>query len=126
MRLALSIVVLVMSAHGSLAQVTLGTPPSSASSFTEQTIKVTTTFRTPFTVPDGQAAADTQAQAAARRELYRLTDSECAALSEIYKAECHLTGVTIATYVPVLTNAPQSYSLSATAVYELRRNRTTP
>ena len=123
MRLALSIVALVISAHGSVAQITLSTPPSSASSFGEQTIKVTTTFRTPLTVADGQTAADAQAQGAARRELYGLADSECTGLSDIYKAECHLISVSIATFFPVPNNGAPPNALSATAVYELRRNR---
>lgn len=125
MRLAPSIVVLVISAHGAAAQVILGSTPNAASSFAEQTIKVTTSFRTPLAAAEGQAA-DSQVQGAARRELYRAAESECAALSEIYKAECHLISVSLNTFFPVPNNGAPPNQLNATAVYELRRNRITP
>ena len=126
MRLALSAFALAMSAQSALAQITLNSSPNPPSSFADQTIRVTTSFRTPLPPPaDAQTPPDTKAHDAARRELYRMAENECAALSEIYKAECHLTSVTInQTFLPA--NAPPSNVLNATAVYELRRSRTAP
>jgi hypothetical protein len=125
-RLTLAIFALAISVQGAVAQVTFSTPPNPPSSFAEQTIKVTTSFRAPLAVPDGQTVPDTKAQEAARRELYRMAENECAGLSEIYKAECHLMSIAINTVFAIPPNSPPPNVLSATAVYELRRNRTTP
>jgi len=126
MKLPLAIVAVAVSAHSAAAQVTFSTPPNPPSSFAEQTIKVTTSFRTPLAAGDGQTVPDAKAQEAARHELYRMADNECVALSEIYKAECYLTSVAINVLFPIPPSNPPPNALSATAVYELRRNRTTP
>ncbi len=126
MKSALAIVALAVSAQSAAAQVTFGAPPNPPSSFSEQIIKVTTSFRTPLAAAEGQTMADAKAQESARLELYRMAENECAELSEIYKAECHLTSVAINLVFALPPNSPPPNALSATAVYELRRNRTTP
>src|SRR5258708_5753612 len=76
MRLALSIFALLISAQAAVAQITLNSPPTPPSTFSDQTIRVTTSFRTPL-VADNQTAPDTKSQEAARRELYRMAENEC-------------------------------------------------
>ncbi len=123
---ALWVVALSISAQSAAAQVSFSTPPNPPSSFAEQTIKVTTSFRAPLAVADGQTVPDAKAQEAARWELYRMTEHERAGLSEIYKAECHLTSVAINVAFPLPPGSPPPNALSATAIYEPRRNRPTP
>jgi len=123
---ALAILALAISAQSAAAQVTFGSPPNPPSSFSEQIIKVTTSFRTPLAAADGQTVPDAKAQESARHELYRMAENECAGLSEIYKAECHLTSIAVNPAFSLPPSSPPPNALSATAVYELRRNRTTP
>ena len=124
---ALSAFVLAVSTQGALAQINLTSSPNPPSSFADQTIKVTTSFRTPLSpAADAQTPPDAKAQEAARRELYRMAENECAALLEIYKAECHLISVTINQSFPLPASAVPPNALNATAVYELRRSRTAP
>jgi hypothetical protein len=59
------------------------------------------------------------------RKAAHVAEDECAALSEIYKAECHLTSISISTFLPVAPNSAPPNALSSTAIYELRRHRTT-
>ena len=126
MKSALAIIAMAISAQSAAAQVTFGAPPNPPSSFSAEIIKVTTSFRTPLAAAEGQTVADAKAQESARKELYRMADDECAALSDIYKAECHLTSVVVNSLFAIPPNSPPPNVLSATAVYELRRNRTTP
>ena len=123
MRFALIILALLVSAQGAVAQINLNSSPAPPSTFSDQTIRVTTAFRTPL-VADNQTAPDTKSQETARRELYRMAESECGGLSEIYKAECHLISVSVNLPFVVAPNTAPPNALSATAVYELRRNRT--
>ena len=124
MRLASSLVALVaLAATDATAQVTLSQNPNQPSSFSDPIIRVTSSFRTPL-VADNQSAPDMKSQEVARRELYRMAESECAGLAEIYKAECHLTSVSVNLPFAIPPSAAPPNAL--TAVYELRRNRTTP
>jgi len=68
---------------------------------------------------EGQSVPDAKTQEAARVELYRSAERECAQLSEIYKAECRLSQVTINTIIAA-PNSPPPNALSATATYELK------
>jgi hypothetical protein len=90
-------------------------------------MRVTSTFRTTVAVTEPQANPDAKAQETARRALYGMAESECTALSEIFKAECRLSNVSISIPIVVgnvasntsFASAP-SNSMSATAIYELK------
>jgi hypothetical protein len=72
---------------------------------------------------DGQRIPDAKSQETARRELYRMAESECLILSEIYKAECRLTGLTINSLFSTTPNGPPPNVTTANAAYELRARR---
>jgi hypothetical protein len=63
---------------------------------------------------------------AGRRALYAMAADECAALSEIFKSDCHLTSVQIVAFPPLGSNAQPANILNATANYELRPLRQSP
>ncbi len=81
-------------------------------------IRVTSTFRTTVAVAEPQAVPDAKAQETARVALYGMAENECASLSQIFKAECRLSSVSIIPPI-VPANAPPN-TMNATAVYELK------
>ena len=101
------------------AQVISPIPPSSPQR-PEQPLRVTSTFRTTLTMAPTQMVPDAAAQEAGRRALYAMAADECAALSEIFKSDCHLTSVQIVAFPPLGSNAQPANILNATATYELR------
>jgi hypothetical protein len=101
------------------ATMTFNNPPPSSAFGVDPMMRITTTFRVGVTSADPQTGPDAKAQEAARRALYGMADSECAVLSEVFKAECRLNS--LATVVPFApANAPPSNVMSATAIYELK------
>lgn len=86
----------------------------------EQPLRVTSTFRTTLTMAPTQIVPDAAAQEAGRRALYAMAADECAALSEIFKSDCHLTSVQIVAFPPLGSSAQPANILNATANYELR------
>jgi hypothetical protein len=119
--LATTLIAAVLPATSATAQFTITTQgPQQTSAFgVDPVIRVTTSFRTTV-VTDPQLVPDAvKAQETAHRALYGMADSECATLSEIFKAECRLSSVQIS--IPVTpANAPPSNVMTATAVYELK------
>lgn len=104
-------------AHAQMTMTTVQQPPSA---FAEPIIRVSSTFRTLASSAEGQQIADAKTQETARKELYRMAESECVILTEVYKGECRLGTITIN---PVFTapNAPISSVVTATAIFEIRR-----
>src|SRR5207237_79955 len=66
-----------------------------------QPLRVSSTFRTILTMAPTQVVPDAAAQEAGRRALYAMAADECAALSEIFKSDCHLTSVQIVAFPPL-------------------------
>jgi hypothetical protein len=98
------------------AQVTTPIPPGPTRA--DAPLRVTSTFRAGVELAPTQLVPDAAAQEKARRALYAMAADECAMLSEIYKSECHLTSVQIAS--PLQPNIQPANVLNATATYELR------
>ena len=86
---------------------------------TEPVIHITSQFRTAVTLKEGQVVAEGTTLETARRELYQMAENECQTLSQIYKAECRLSSVTIAGAFPNPNQPPQN-TVSASATYQLR------
>jgi hypothetical protein len=126
--LAVVAIVVALSVTSASAQTvtTFGSPQPTAFGV-DPVMRVTSTFRTTVAVIEPQAIPDAKAQETARRALYGMAESECSALSEIFKAECRLSNVSIS--IPIVfgnvasntsfASAP-SNSMSATAIYELK------
>lgn len=77
------------------AQVTFQTGLPQPSAFgPDPVVRIATSFRAPAPV-DGHGIPEAKAQETARQQLYRMADSECAILSEIYKADCRMGSVMI-------------------------------
>jgi hypothetical protein len=76
-------------------------------------MRVTSTFQTTVAVIEPQAIPDAKAQETARRALYGMAESECSALSEIFKAECRLSSVLIS--IPIVVGNVTSNTSFATA-----------
>jgi hypothetical protein len=115
--LAVAAIAVALSAASASAQTTMtfgSTPPSVFGA--DPIIRVTSTFRTPL------LETDAKAQETARRALYGMAESECAALSEIFRAECRLGSVSILIPIVPASAAPPN-TMNATAVYELRPGR---
>jgi hypothetical protein len=68
-------------------------------------IRVTTSFRT-TAVTEPQVVPDAKAQETAPRALDGMAESECATLSEIFKAECRLSSLQIIFPLVTPANAP--------------------
>jgi hypothetical protein len=116
--LALILIAVVLPATSVSAQISTSLQQNTASGI-DTIVRVTTAFRTTVMITELQMVPDAKAQEAARRALYGMAESECAALSEIFKAECRLSSVSIAN--PVMpANVPASNILTASAVYELK------
>jgi hypothetical protein len=93
------------------------TQPQSSAFGANPIIRIATQFRARIEgVSDPRDVPDAKAQEAARRALYDMAANECAALSEIWKAECRLGSFSIT--IPNVT-LPTA-SVTATAFYELR------
>jgi hypothetical protein len=113
-----AIAVALSAAHAN-AQTTMTFGSTAPSAFgAEPIMRVTSTFRTTVALTEPQAIPDAKAQETARRALYGMAESECAALSEIFKAECRLSSVSTVVFVPAASAPPNT--MSATAIYELR------
>ena len=111
-----------IAATSAAAQVVPTTPPSPTRA--DAPLRVTSTFRAAADFAPTQLVPDAAAQEKARRALYTMAADECAVLSEIYKSDCHLTSLQIAS--PLVPNVPPPNILVATATYELRPLRQTP
>jgi hypothetical protein len=117
-------VALSVTSAGAQVTTTFGAPQSTAFGV-DPVMRVTSSFRTTVAVTEPQAIPDANAQEAARRALYGMVESECTALSEIFKAECRLSNVSV--QLPVVVNNVASNTtyasvppntMSATATYE--------
>jgi hypothetical protein len=86
---------------------------------TDPVIRVNSLFRTQVTLKEGQTVPDGTALETARRELYQMAEGECQTLSQVFKAECRLSVVTINGVLPAPNQPPQS-TVTANASYELR------
>jgi len=120
-QLTVLLLAVAMGACEAGAQVTFqaGSPPPAFGP--DPVVRITTSFRAPAPV-DGHGIPDVKAQEAARQQLYRMADGECAILTEIYKADCRMGSVVINS--PALVpNAAITSVLTATATYELRARR---
>src|SRR6476659_3165654 len=117
--LAAVAIAMALSATSASAQITttFGAAPQSTAFGVDPIMRVTSTFRTTVAVPEPQAIPDAKAQETARRALYGMAESECAALSEIFKAECRLSSVSTLVLLPTASAPPNT--MSATATYEL-------
>jgi hypothetical protein len=116
-------IAMLLSAISASAQVVTTTTGAPGSAFgADPTIRITTQFRTRIEgVADPRDVPDAKAQQAARRALYEMAANECAALSEIWKAECRLGSFTIVGITNFLPNVtPPNPSMTGTANYELR------
>ena len=98
------------------------TAMTSPSAFGGGVIGITSTFRTSVAVTEPQAIPNAGAQDTARRALYTMAEGECVALSQIFKAECRLSSVSIL-FPAEPYNAATLNTMSATAIYELRPSR---
>jgi mannose/cellobiose epimerase-like protein (N-acyl-D-glucosamine 2-epimerase family) len=123
--LAAILTALALSAASASAQVqvTPSTPQNTAFG-ADPIIRITAAFRTAVEATDPREVPDAKAQEAARRALYDMAANECAVLSEIFKAECRLSSLTI-----VVSLAPQALAanviplnpaMNASVVYELK------
>src|SRR5262245_56497128 len=119
--LAILLAAAALSASNTAAQVISPIPPGSQR--VEQPLRISSTFRMTLTMAPTQMVPDTAAQEVGRRALYAMAADECAALSEIFKSECHLTSVQIVAFPPLGSNAQPANILNATANYELRPMR---
>ena len=115
--LASILIAVVLPATGVSAQISTTTSATGIDSV----VRVTTSFRTTVMITELQMGPDAKAQEAARRALYGMAESECAALSEIFKAECRLSSLSIVNPIAP-ANVPASNILTASAVYELKPN----
>ena len=120
--LTLLLAALALSATSAAAQVSSPIPPGPQLRG-EQPLRISSTFRTILTMTPTQVVPDAAAQEAGRRALYAMAADECAALSEIFKSDCHLTSVQIVAFPPLGSNAQPANILNATANYELRPMR---
>ena len=123
MKLTAAVTAVALSTASASAQTTMtfgSTPPSAF--VADPIMRVTSTFRTSVVVTEPQAVPNPNAQETARRALYTMAEGECAALSQIFKAECRLSSVSIL-FPSVPSNAAPPNSMSATAIYDLRPAR---
>jgi hypothetical protein len=119
--LAIIVLALALPATSASAQIVLNPGPPQNSAFgTDPIVRVTTALRTTVMVAEPQAVLDAKAQETARRTLYGMAEGECAALSEIFKAECRLSSLSIINPIVTPANAPPSNVMNATVVYELK------
>jgi hypothetical protein len=110
----------VLPATSASAQFTFTPGPQQPSAFgVDPIIRVTTAFRTTVAT-EPQVVPDAKAQETAHRALYGMAESECANLSEIFKAECRLSSVQIIFPFVTPANAPPSNVMTTTCVYELK------
>jgi hypothetical protein len=116
---AATLAVTTLGATSATAQVISPIPPGPAQR-SEQPLRISSTFRTTLTMAPTQIVPDAAAQEAGRHALYAMAADECAALSEIFKSDCHLTSVQIVAFPPLGSNAQPANILNATANYELR------
>jgi hypothetical protein len=115
--LAAILIAVVLPATGVSAQIST----SNSATGIDSIVRVTTSFRTNVMITELQMVPDAKAQENARRALYGMAESECAALAEIFKAECRLSSLSIVNPIAP-TNVPASNILTASAVYELKPN----
>jgi hypothetical protein len=106
-------------APGAFSHIAITTP--TPASGTDQIIRVTVSFRSAVEVTEPRAVPDAKAQETARRALYDMAVSECAALSEVFKAECRLSSLQILPALVAPANAPLSNpTINASVVYNLK------
>lgn len=95
-------------------------PPQGSAFGADPITRITSSFRTPIIADP--LGSDAKAQESARRALYGMAEGECATLSEVFQAECRLSSFTL--NIPIVattTSAAPANSMTATAVYELKR-----
>jgi hypothetical protein len=116
----IAVLLLVKSATAQTISTYTGQPQVSAFGV-DPTIRIAAQFRVRIEgVTDPRDVPDAKAQAAARRALYEMAANECAALSEIWKAECRLGSFSITAVVFPSNNTPQNAVMTGAANYELR------
>lgn len=119
------IAIVMMFATSTHAQTTMtfGSNPPPSAFGTDPIIRISSFFRTTAAMTDGQTIPDARSQEAARRELYRMAESECLILSEVYKAECRLGSLIVNGLFSTMPNGPPPNVTTANATYELRARR---
>jgi hypothetical protein len=111
---------IMMFAASANAQTMIIGPNNRETAFgTDPVIRINSLFRTAVTLKDGQTVPDGTTLESARRELYQMAEGECQTLSQIFKAECRLSVVTINGVLPASNQPPQN-TVTANASYELR------
>jgi hypothetical protein len=116
-------IALLLSATSASAQIFTQPQPQPSAFGTDPTIRITAQFRARIEgITDPREVPDAKAQDAARRALYQMAANECATLSEIWKAECRVSGFSVvaAAFPPSNIQQPPVPSMTATATYELR------
>ena len=119
MKFMIAAAAVALAAGSASAQTTMTSPSAFGGG---AIIGITSTFRTSVTVTEPQAIPNAGAQDTARRALYTMAEGECVALSQIFKAECRLSSVSIL-FPAEPYNAATPNTMSATAIYELRPSR---
>jgi hypothetical protein len=125
--LAVVAIAVALSATSGSAQITTTFSQQNTAFGVDPVMRITSTFRTTVAGTEPQGIPGAKEQEIARRALYGMAESECTALSEIFKAECRLSNVSISIPIVVgnvasntsFASAP-SNSMSATAIYELK------
>jgi hypothetical protein len=113
----------LLSATSASAQIVTQPQPQPSAFGTDPTIRITAQFRARIEgVTDPREVPDGKAQEAARRALYAMAANECATLSEIWKAECRVSGFSVVAAAFPLSNIqqPPVPSMTGTATFELR------
>jgi hypothetical protein len=124
-RTAALIAIAMMLATSTHAQTTMtfGSNPPPSAFATDPIIRISSVFRITAAMTDGQTIPDAKSQETARRELYRMAESECLILSEIYRAECRLSSLTVNSPFSTTPNGPPPNLMTANGAYELRARR---
>ena len=124
-RTAALIAIVMMFATSTHAQTTMtfGSNPPPSAFATDPIIRISSSFRSTAAMTDGQTIPDARSQEVARRELYRMAESECLILSEIYKAECRLGSLTVNSLFSTTPNGPPPNLMTAIGAYELRARK---
>jgi hypothetical protein len=114
----------LLSATSASAQIFTQPQPQPSAFGTDPTIRITAQFRARIEgVTDPRDVPDAKAQDAARPALYQMAANECATLSEIWKAECRVSGFSVVSTVPTVIQSnlpPPIPAMTGTATYELR------
>ncbi len=99
-----------------MAEVMMSSPPQAIA--VDGALRVSVTLRTAVAT-DNEGSMDAKAYEAARRALYVMANTECAALAETFKSDCRLNALSVG-HPPLTGKSRSSVPMSATAVYLLK------